>query len=487
VRKDLIRPVPGEEDEYRFKHLLLRDAAYEALPKETRAELHEAFVDWVVDRERPDLDAIVGYHLEQAYLARADLGPVDDRAAGIARRAAGALAAAGQRARNRWDVHATTNLLERAIRLLPTDDPEAIALYPDLAATIAEGGDLTRADELLRAAEEVGDERIKLLARQRRIWNDMLRGASMVDAIGPLEETVEEAERLGDSAILAEGLVRLGTTSSWLGNNRRAEQVLRRSIEHASSTGHSLIASDAVQWLSLVLLWGPTPVETALAELRRLEESAPATQMARATSHVVEGTLLAMTGDFDAARRLAAAGRRELLELGQTYHYAGLSQPTAVIELLADDAAAAERILREAHEILTGAGERGYLSTAAALLGVAVVRQGRYEEGDRLADESRETGSDDDVITQIYWRMVKARVLAANGALDEARRLASEALELTRQTDDSLDIPMVALELLDVFTPESRREILEWGLSESEAKGNVVSAEQIREQLAALP
>jgi class 3 adenylate cyclase/tetratricopeptide (TPR) repeat protein len=484
VRKDLIRPLPGEEDEYRFKHLLLRDAAYEAIPKETRAELHEAFVDWVLGRGR-DFDAIVGYHLEQAYLARADLGPVDDRAAQIARRAAGFLATAGRRAQNRSDLHATSNLLERAIRLLP--EKEAIALYPDFATSIGDGGDFLRADELLRVAERDGDERTRLLARQRRVWIDMLRGSNMANAVGPLEKTIEEAERLGDSAILAEGLMRLGTTSSWLGNNRRAEQLLRRSIEHANSAGHSLIASDAVQWLALVMLWGPTPVETALAELRRLGESTPTSEVARATSHVVEGVLLSMTGDFDAARRLAAAGRSELLELGQAYHYAGLSQPTAIIELLAGHAAAAEGILREAHEILTGAGERGYLSTAAALLGIAVVRQGRYEEGDLLADESREAGSDDDVITQIYWRMVKARVLAVNGELDEARRLAAEALELTKQTDDSLDVPMVALELLDVFAPESREEILEWGLREADAKGNVVSAAQIREQLAALP
>jgi tetratricopeptide (TPR) repeat protein len=236
-----------------------------------------------------------------------------------------------------------------------------------------------------------------------------------------------------------------------------------------------------------VLLWGPRPVDTAIAELRQLYESTPLSQMARATCHVVEGVLTAMSGDFDAARQLAADGRVELLELGQAYHYAGLAQPTAIIELLADDAAAAERILREAHQLLTDAGERGYFSTAAALLGLAVVRQGRYDEGDRLADESREAGSDDDVITHIYWRTVKAQVLAARGDQDGARSLAAEALELTKQTDDSLDVPMVALELIDVFAPESLTEVLEWGLREADAKGNVVSATRIREKLAALP
>ena len=50
VRKELIRPEPtilAGEDAFRFRHLLIRDAAYEALPKEARAELHERFAAWL--------------------------------------------------------------------------------------------------------------------------------------------------------------------------------------------------------------------------------------------------------------------------------------------------------------------------------------------------------------------------------------------------------------------------------------------------------
>ena len=36
-----------DDDAYRFRHLLIRDTAYEALPKATRAELHERFADWL--------------------------------------------------------------------------------------------------------------------------------------------------------------------------------------------------------------------------------------------------------------------------------------------------------------------------------------------------------------------------------------------------------------------------------------------------------
>ena len=53
VRKDLLRPEQPQlagEDGYRFRHLLIRDAAYEALSKATRAELHERFSSWIAER-----------------------------------------------------------------------------------------------------------------------------------------------------------------------------------------------------------------------------------------------------------------------------------------------------------------------------------------------------------------------------------------------------------------------------------------------------
>ena len=71
VRKELIRPdtaqLPGD-DAFRFRHLLIRDAAYDALPKATRAELHERFADWLEEHgaDLVELDEILGYHLEQA-------------------------------------------------------------------------------------------------------------------------------------------------------------------------------------------------------------------------------------------------------------------------------------------------------------------------------------------------------------------------------------------------------------------------------------
>ena len=80
VRKELIRstsPTFPEDEGYRFRHLLIRDAAYESLPKATRAELHEQFADWLSRHELVEGDEIVGYHLEQAHRYRAELDGSD--------------------------------------------------------------------------------------------------------------------------------------------------------------------------------------------------------------------------------------------------------------------------------------------------------------------------------------------------------------------------------------------------------------------------
>ncbi len=82
VRKELVRPERAQlrgDDAYRFRHLLIRDAAYDALPKATRAELHERFADWLTTRgaDLVEQDEIVGYHLEQAARYKAELGRPD--------------------------------------------------------------------------------------------------------------------------------------------------------------------------------------------------------------------------------------------------------------------------------------------------------------------------------------------------------------------------------------------------------------------------
>src|SRR5439155_5361765 len=79
VGKQLIGPARSdlaEQEAFRFVHALVRDAAYQGIPKDRRAALHEAFARWleVMASDRVlEYEEILAYHLEQAYRYRVEL------------------------------------------------------------------------------------------------------------------------------------------------------------------------------------------------------------------------------------------------------------------------------------------------------------------------------------------------------------------------------------------------------------------------------
>ena len=146
VRRDVIRPdfadFPGDEA-YRFRHALIRDAAYRSLSKGTSADLHERFAGWLeraAGERLREFEEIVGYHLEQAFRCRAAIGSIDTHAATLATRSAQRLESAGRRALARSDLPAAIGLLERAADLLALDAPRRAALLPELGAALIEAG-----------------------------------------------------------------------------------------------------------------------------------------------------------------------------------------------------------------------------------------------------------------------------------------------------------------------------------------------------------
>ena len=170
VRKEFIRPdratVPGD-DGFRFGHILIRDAAYDSIPKRLRAELHERFARWLestLDGEAPD--EIVGFHLAEAYRYGAELGAPD---AELGQRAAGRLTAAAEAARLRKDVAAAARLFERALELRSDDDVGRGTLLAGLGDVLFDRADLGRAQEVYEEAgliaEAAGDPHVEWLAR----------------------------------------------------------------------------------------------------------------------------------------------------------------------------------------------------------------------------------------------------------------------------------------------------------------------------------
>src|SRR5262249_19897599 len=192
---------------FRFHHVLVRDVAYASLPKTERAGLHERLADWL--DERGETDELVGYHLEQAYRLRTELGHIDGRARRLAVDAGGRLGAAGIEAWKRGDAAAAVNLLGRAGERPPGPDPVRRELCCELGLALLTAGEHAQAKATYAAAigtaTDARDRRIELRARLElayiRLYSDPeARTDEVLDAAAealPVFELLEDHRSLG--------------------------------------------------------------------------------------------------------------------------------------------------------------------------------------------------------------------------------------------------------------------------------------------------
>ncbi len=447
VRKELVRPdrtdFPGE-DAFRFRHLLIRDAAYESMPKELRAELHERFAGWLeraAGERIIEFEEILGYHLEQAYRYHAELAPVDEAAQVLGKRAAELLEATGRRAHVRGDRPAATNLLGRARALLPPSDPRLPALLVELGVALLERGELDEAERVLteaaQAARALGSRGLELRAElERGFLRTLIDPAANVPFRELADVAIPELERLGDEQSLAVAWRIVAHVHLFDLRGAEMEEALKRSIEHARRAGDRRAELDALLWLIRLQWFGPQPVDAGIRLCEQtLAEAETEPGLASVATQVL-GLLHGFRGEFDRGRALLEQAEAMQLDLGmETARAAGTSMMRAVLEELAGDSEAAERVLRPSLEILVEAGERGFYSTELGYLAEAVYRQGRYDEAERLALEAAEAGGPDDVETQRLSLGVRAKVLARRGETAEAERLVRQVIELIEPTD----------------------------------------------------
>jgi tetratricopeptide (TPR) repeat protein len=195
-------------------------------------------------------------------------------------------------------------------------------------------------------------------------------------------------------------------------------------------------------------------------------------------------------GRIKDARGQIAASRSIYKDLGQRLGYGATSILEGEIELLAGDAEAAERVLREGFELLESIGETGYLSTIAASLAQAIYRQKRYEEAERFSELSEQAAAPGDLAAQVGWRSTRATVLARRGEAEQAEDLAREAVDIARRTDHLNMHAEALLALADVFAiggrPAQAIPAIEEARVLYDGKGNLFMAEQARTLLAEL-
>ena len=457
VRKDLVRRdravLPGEEA-FRFRHLLIRDAAYEALSKADRAGLHERFARWLEERGTGlvELDELTGYHLEQAFRYRCELGPADTKARRLAADAAAHLDVAGRRAMDRADTGAAVNLLERAEALLPAREMN-LALQLSLTRGLAESGRLD--DAISRAAgiadhcSAAGDRAGELQARLAGMrWQTSADPERWLAELGALVTEARPAiEQGGDAAARAA----LDHAAGYVEYNRcrhsAALAAFTRGMPHARQAGDLWFETSMRAMAATCIYLGPTPISEAL---RWLDDAEAQSATYQPRLHVLKAALLAELGRFDEARSLLAETVAQMNERGLTLLAAYAMQTAWRIEMLAGDDAAAERVSRRGCEQLDRLGEHAYLSTQSCQLADALYALGRYEEAEQWALNGLKLGSSDDLATQFLGLSVRSRLLAREGDISGALALAEQVDGLARTSDDPRDPADAALNRAEI-------------------------------------
>ena len=473
VTKELVhseRASAAGEGAYRFRHILIRDAAYASIPRAERVELHKRLADWI-EADYParltEREEILGYHLEQAYRYRVELGPIDDSITEVGRAAGARLASAGRRAFDREDMSGAANLLSRALRLLP-EGTARLELYPvpgEALECVGRHGEALRlVSEGLELARAAGDRRVAANALVRRAGEQFLTepGKSGRDLIYDAEEAIAVLDEIEDDAGLAEAWRLVADVRILECRAAEAERALERALEHATRTGslrrQALIASD----LGWCLVEGPTPLEAA----RRFGEEWLTFARAKGI-RILEGWVLqllgaveARRGHFNEGRRLLDGSRDFYQELGLPYQTAWCQSTRGTLELLAGDVAAAERELRSSFLRFEEMGVKTSFAETGVMLAEALYRQRHLDEAARFTEICEEAAPQHDAVCQVRWRATRAKVLAAAGS-PAAEGLARAAVARAANTDYLCLETDALLALAEVLRLSDRPEMAE--------------------------
>jgi class 3 adenylate cyclase/tetratricopeptide (TPR) repeat protein len=500
IRRRLIRPesssFPGE-DAFRFGHILIRDATYRGIPKATRANLHEQFADWLESSGSP-YEEIVGYHLEQAYHYRLELGSIDDEAEQLALRAGLTLATAGQRAFQRGDFAAAASMLDRAATLLPPGRPERLDTLLALGSVLTPAGDPDRAratlEEAIEAAGTVGDRALEWRARlELSFWRAHVDPATSAtvneDLLAEAREATVALEELAEEAGLARAWRAQAQALYWMGQRAAAVDAAQRAVDVAEKIGDPQERAQGTGMLVAALLDGPTPAPVAIERCEKILASIDFGAQAVAHTKRKLSVLYTMRGDIDEARRLIDESLETYEELGLPLPLgAALGFESATVHWAAGDLAAAERDLRRGVEFLRSMDEKAVWSTLTARLAEILIRQEKDErEAEALLRASEEAAAQDDWVTHQAVKEARALLLSRRGEFEAAVSLAREAVALADATDDLEGQAWQRVGLADILVDAGRSDDAELTLAEAidlfDAKGHVFGAQEARKIL----
>jgi class 3 adenylate cyclase/tetratricopeptide (TPR) repeat protein len=425
------------EDEYEFKHILIRDVAYERLPKGRRAELHARFVPWLREMGSEDEFAeIEAYHLEQACLhARAVArSPIEAPVL----EAADALARSAEKAQRREGWREAGRYYARALDLLRDDHPErSLELQlPRARARVGLGELREGCDELLAVCEQagrLGRSDLRALALVSLANVDHRQGRPS-DGRRRISEASRLATQIGDRRLQVRASFCVAAIrGDYDGEHAAAVKDLRRAISVAEEIDDRALRVEGHLRLGF-LLFNVGDLDACEAELLRC--TALASEFGSRRDETRATFLLGLTkyylGDAEEAERLNLQARDWLERTSEPYFQMQNFRALALYALARGNALAAENWLREAIPVALEEGGR-FMLEVYRYLTEALVIQGRIDDASALVEFAGRNVPEEDLVAQTYLQLARAAVKAARGDREALNSYADAAARLHEQ------------------------------------------------------
>jgi class 3 adenylate cyclase/tetratricopeptide (TPR) repeat protein len=441
------------ETAYRFKHALIREVAYTGMAKLARAQYHARFAEWLAERTGEELVEIRAYHLDQAveFLTELEGAPPEDLAVDTA----SALVKAAKRAIAREAYTNARKLGLRAVELRPTLGARYVAAraawrLQDFAAVLVE------MEKVREKAVEADEPVIEALALTALGEATLKRDGDVQGAQELVDQALEILARQDDPVARFDALTTRAIVGGWHGKMDEVVLYMERAYALAMDAGRKDLQTIAAQILAQTHIIRLELEEAELLLTRALELAGESGSIrARVGASLSYGWFLAVKGELDAAETVFEEVRQSAAELGIEPSIAAALMRLGSVALKRGDYKRAEKLYREAARITTTRGDRGILPDIQSSLAEVLAAQGKVDEAERLA-LAVEASPRLDPHFVVTVNATLAAVRAAQGRDQEAEELYRRAIDGSGDGFALLELEI--LERLVVFYRERGRD-----------------------------
>jgi tetratricopeptide (TPR) repeat protein len=264
---------------------------------------------------------------------------------------------------------------------------------------------------------------------------------------------------------------------------------LRKAATGAREISDPAREDRALDWLSLPVAYGPTPVAEALEVCDGIIRATRPRSRVEASARASMAVLQAMSGQIHAARANIDLSRVIYEELGML-EAAAVSQALARVESMSGDPQLAEAQLRRDRNVLEERGNVAYLISTELRLALLLDELGRRNEAQRLAERLESLVPADDVVARAQLASIRVHALLSERRYAEAEEAAKDSVVAGRTTDRFDVLPNALSDLADVYWATGRRHdalgVLREVRSLHSAKGNEASLAVVDQKIARL-